>query len=386
MYCAAGAFSIGVAVVVFHLAAHGAPVPKTIAQQLSTPENIHKHSWWPTKGSAKREDFVGTATCASCHAQLAATQTQHAMARTAMRPADSPILSAHPFDTKLGPYTYKITRRENDFVYSVSDGSETISGPLSLAFGVGKMGQSFFFERGGAIYLVPFTYYQGPEKYDFTVDQSHAVPESLERALGHRLGQDEVRGCYGCHTTASTTQEVFDPSHLIPGVTCEQCHGPGKNHVALAKAGLNDDAKSQIYNPRPLNPVEAVDFCGACHRTWWDVTLSDSEGIKSVRFQPYRIENSRCWGKGDARLTCEACHDPHKPLAREASSYDQSCLNCHVNGKDQKPSDARPGKACPKAASECVDCHMPKYKVAEVYFKFTDHMIRVVRPEETFPD
>jgi len=54
-----------------------------------------------------------------------------------------------------------------------------------------------------------------------------------------------------------------------------------------------------------------VDYCGSCHRTWWDVTLDESPGLKSLRFQPYRLENSRCWGKGDARLTCVACHDPH---------------------------------------------------------------------------
>jgi hypothetical protein len=27
---------------------------------------------------------------------------------------------------------------------------------------------------------------------------------------------------------------------------------------------------------------------------------------------------SKCWGNGDERLTCVACHDPHTPTVREA--------------------------------------------------------------------
>ena len=54
-------------------------------------------------------------------------------------------------------------------------------------------------------------------------------------------------------------------------------------------------------------------------------------GSLNVRFQPYRLENSRCWkeGKGDARITCLSCHDPHQPLAMDPASYDSSCLQCH---------------------------------------------------------
>lgn len=35
--------------------------------------------------------------------------------------------------------------------------------------------------------------------------------------------------------------------------------------------------------------------------------------------------------KGDARITCVACHDPHKPLVRNTASYDEKCLKCRAN-------------------------------------------------------
>src|SRR5205085_12167381 len=115
------------------------------------------------------------------------------------------------------------------------------------------------------------------------------------------------------------------------GGTFKTRHGPGAEHVWAEKAGTTEERKTGILNPRNLSPVESVDFCGACHRTWWDVALSGSTGITSLRFPPYRLENSRCWGKGDARLTCASCHDPHRPLEREAKAYDKRCLNCHLN-------------------------------------------------------
>ena len=37
----------------------------------------------------------------------------------------------------------------------------------------------------------------------------------------------------------------------------------------------------------------------------------------------------------DSRLTCIACHDPHEPLVRDASFYDQECLSCHSSQRGE---------------------------------------------------
>ena len=156
------------------------------------------------------------------------------------------------------------------------------------------------------------------------------------------------------------TKNQFDPSHAIPGVMCEGCHGPGAGHVEAEKAGV-ESAKTLIFNPARLDPVERVDFCGACHRTWQDVvgTGLTGAGEFNVRFAPYRLENSKCWKSQDARLTCTACHDPHKPLVRDPASYDSNCLQCHAT-KGTAAQSAKSGVACPVAVTGCVTCHMPK--------------------------
>lgn len=139
----------------------------------------------------------------------------------------------------------------------------------------------------------------------------------------------ELVRCFGCRTTASTINEKLPEEKVIPGVTCEARHGPGLQH-AIAKgvenlppaSGKDERQADLIFDPGKLAPADAVDFCGACHGTWWDIKLAALTGLANLRAQPYRLEKSRCWGKrGDARLTWVACHDPHRPLVHDLVSY-----------------------------------------------------------------
>lgn len=109
-------------------------------------------------------------------------------------------------------------------------------------------------------------------------------------------------------------------------------------------------------------------------------------GVANVRFQPYRLENSRCWGDGDARLTCITCNDPHQPLVHDAAAYDEKCLPCHVVAPAKKASQDHPGKACPVGKKDRVTCHMPRVIVPSMRVPFTDHSIRIVRLGSPYPD
>jgi hypothetical protein len=105
--------------------------------------------------------------------------------------------------------------------------------------------------------------------------------------------------------------------------------------------------------------------------------MSSNIGVASVRFQPYRLEKSRCWGKGDdARITCMACHDPHQPLVHETRAYDMKCLACHTPKRYSKADAVL--RSCGVGTSNCVSCHTPKVDVPEAHASFTDHYIRVV--------
>ncbi len=372
-------------------------------QPLATEERLRSPGWWPTKSTPLRDEYLGPAACAECHSSRAATQPTTPMAKACARAADSEVLATHErLSFRLGPYLYEIARADGRSVYTVSDDGHSVSAPLGWAFGEGEVGETYVFTLGGVFYESQFSYFPALGATDFSPGHSHAIPSDLEGAIGRKLDADETHLCFGCHNTASSTGGQFDPAHLIPGVTCEACHGPGAKHVAAVKEGRFREGMSDILNPSRLTPVDLVDFCGACHHTWADVVEGGGEGAATLRFQPYRLELSRCWGKvGDPRIVCLACHDPHQPLAHDASSYDQACLRCHLGGAGGVPTQAtlapargdskvtggsgaadNPGKACPRATRDCVTCHMPKGEVPDTHTKFTDHWIHIVRSHQ----
>ena len=360
--------------------------PATIDKQMTTEDRLRKPGWWPTKGAPSRNEYVGPATCAQCHSAIAVTQKRSAMAGAGTYPVNSSVLVNHQqLNLRLRPYSYTIKQSGDESLYSVSDQTKTSSVPLALAVGGGsRVGQTYLFEKNGTYFESRLSYFSATQGLDLTPGHTNATPQSLELAAGRPLSGAEAHRCFACHTTASTTNYTFDPQHLMPGVTCESCHGPGAKHVAAIRAGA-EAGEELIFNPRRLTPSDSVDFCGACHRTWWDVSSNKDIGILNLRFAPYRLEKSRCWGKGDPRITCVACHDPHKPLAEDPGFYDQRCLACHATANSSSTADHM-AAACPVSGKDCVTCHMPKYDIPGMHYKFTDHWIRVAQAGAAYPD
>lgn len=356
--------------------------------QLSTADHLADPGFWPTQAGKSRDDYVGVEVCASCHAGKAATQKTTAMAQTSMRAGDADILNQHSdLHFRIGKYRYDIHSDGSNHRYSVTDGAVTQSANLLWAFGNGRVGQSYLFKKDdGKFYEARVTFFDTLKNLHFTPSRELTSPKDVAEAMDRQVPDSEVEHCFSCHTTASKVEDRFDEQKLMVGVSCEACHGPGAKHVAAAKvatmAGTPDAARGTIFNAAQLDPADSVDFCGSCHATFWDVKLTGAKGGSTAKAQPFRLEESRCWGKGDARLTCIACHDPHQPLQKDASSYDPMCVDCHTNSA----TDMHKTKICPKATRDCVTCHMPKIYVPEMHYSFTDHRIRVVRENETYPD
>jgi hypothetical protein len=373
---------------VFLLLAIGISAQSPARPEISqiTDDRLQSPGWWPTKAPTSRQDLVGTAECAKCHSNEASAQINTPMAHAATPAATAEILRGHDhLSRELSPYRYEITRTDSGSSYSVTDDATTISEQLAWAFGVSHKGQTYIYQRKGFFYESRLSFYKSLQGLDITTGHSAAVPDDIESALGRRLEADETRRCFGCHTSGSAIAGHFDPARATPGVTCEQCHGPGAEHVAAMKSGKIDAGRRAILNPRRLNPVVSVDFCGACHRTWADVVQAGITGVANVRFQPYRLESSRCWRKGDARLTCIACHNPHEQLVQDAAAYDQKCLSCHVTTRGEKLDD-HPGPACPLSKNNCVTCHMPQIQIPSMHAPFTDHRIRIARENTPYPN
>lgn len=352
--------------------------------------------WWPTKGSGKREEYVGSAACQACHREISERQqnTPMAHALTQAGPSAFDELSGGPVHFGIGPYNYELARTPAGAMFSVTGGSESISAPIAWIFGNGQFGRTYILQQGGSFFESRLSYYRQTHALDFTTGNPRAVPGSVATALGRRLLSNELPLCFGCHSTAATANDHFDPARLAPGVSCEACHGPGAQHIAAMNLAQGASSSTFIMNPARLEPVASVDYCGACHRTAVDVSLMKLSGILTLRFPAYRLERSRCWGAGDARLTCSACHDPHQALVRDPPAYDRNCLACHA-GRGGADTAHRPqvnvvrgrnGRVCPVAQKNCVSCHMPQYTIPEMHTTFTDHKIAIHRPGAPFTE
>jgi hypothetical protein len=348
------------------------PVSSTTEIRLIDP------GWWPTKGTLARDQYVGSEACGRCHQDIAATQTNTPMAH-AVKPATADAFTNMPREMHFhtGSYDYSVSQKATGAEYATSNGQKSAAAALSWVFGDRQFGDTFLYQRNGIYFESRVSYYKALNGLDFTTGRTRFQPSRIETALGRRMSPDEPPLCFGCHSTASSTNGVFRPEQMIPGVTCEACHGPGAQHVA--QMSLEHDARTStlIFNPTRLGPSDSIDFCGACHRTSADVSLNPVSGIFVLRFPASRLQQSRCWGNGDARLTCTGCHDPHKSRVQDAAFYDKVCLSCHSPASGAAKDRAHAIGSCKVSSRECVGCHMPKYTIPSMHTDFTDHKIAI---------
>ena len=164
---------------------------------------------------------------------------------------------------------------------------------------------------------------------------------------------------------------------------------PWNHKIPAIKEG--EPGANLIFNPGGLSGDQlSQEFCASCHRGTDEFGILQSMAINNIRFQPYRIFHSKCYSD-DRRISCTACHNPHEPLRRDVAYYDSKCLACHASKDKAADVHAEPGAqgaavSCKVSTKDCVTCHMPKMGPPEAHFKFTDHYIRIVKPQEAYPN
>lgn len=321
--------------------------------------------------------------CGSCHAAETIHQAETPMAQATLLSADNPVFKVHPnLTAQKGPYTYVIETRDGKSVYRVSDGVNTVSFPIRWT--IGERMQTWIIERNRHYFESLVSYYPRSDRLDLTVGDERIVPHNLDEAVGREITYKQTKDCFGCHSTNAIAKGKLSFDSLELGVTCEHCHSGASAHAFDAMQGIFDS------KPRSLKELSSEDingFCGQCHRSWETVVRTGIRGVPNVRFQPYRLENSKCFDGTDRRLSCVVCHDPHQNVVRQASSYDKVCASCHRASVNRAATHSV-AKTCPKTTANCVSCHMPKVDVNTPggLLTFTDHQIRIVHPGAVYPN
>ena len=188
--------------------------------------------------------------------------------------------------------------------------------PIRYAFGVSS--QTFVLEYNGHYYESLVSYYPGAAGLAITMGSERLRPRTLVEAMGRAAPDEEITSCFGCHSSGGVEQGKLKLESMKPGLNCEHCHAGANAHQEALSQGKPAAA------PKKLGKMDAEDiseFCGGCHRTWNTVVRMRTWGEVNVRFQPYRLANSKCFLGNDKRISCTACHNPHANLVRDDASY-----------------------------------------------------------------
>lgn len=318
--------------------------------------------------------------CAQCHSQAKyqpATSMGHALERV----EECKVLIDHPVLTAtVGKYSYRIERKGSQSSYSVSDGVTTVTLPIRWAMGASSaIGQTYILEKDGELYESRVSYFRELNGLAPTLGSEGSAPSDVNEAAGRRMSRDDKLHCFGCHATQATLGRQLTLDRMSPGVQCGHCHESIETHLAaLVLDSYELEVPKELSKLHGLSAEQAARFCGQCHRTWEEIAGQGIRSIANIRFQPYRLTGSKCYDEDDARISCLACHDPHREVNSRPGDYDTKCMACHGGGK--------PGaKSCTAAKDKCVTCHMPKLELPGAHFKFSDHRIRIVKPNEKYP-
>lgn len=194
--------------------------------------------------------------------------------------------------------------------------------------------------------------------------------------VAYKGGASWDQGCAGCH---STGWSVTDKRFAEPGIGCEMCHGPGREHV-LGKGDVSQ-----------ISVSTDADVCGQCHmggkgangESWplgyrpgmtltetFKVPVVDPHGqvpSTALHWRQYPLWQASAHatalptlqssGHGQARctechsadaivdeefdpnthkpynsVTCVACHDPHNSTEKAQLRMDEQalCVSCHT--------------------------------------------------------
>jgi DmsE family decaheme c-type cytochrome len=182
---------------------------------------------------------------------------------------------------------------------------------------------------------------------------------------------------------------------------CENCHGPGSEHVRLGGGrGVGGILSFEQDDPRPVEERNAV--CLNCHqrgdRTYWAGGVHETRGLactnchtimkavsrkyqlKTVRvkdtcFQCHKLQRAQIQYSShmpirENKMTCTDCHNPHgSPTEKllRAASTNQLCYKCHAEKRGPFLFEHQPVR------ENCLNCHNPHGSNYE-------YLLKVARP------
>ena len=343
--------------------------------------------------------FLGADACQSCHDQRHASFTETAHYRTSAYASTDSIAGSfesgkNKLRTGSQSVSFEMLDRDGRLFQSVSFFGWKCDIPMDLVTGSSKLGQSYLFWHEDALFQSHVSYVRGVDDWINSPGFQDGRP-IYSRPVTAR--------CLECHSTWADFRKApnhFTPQSVIAGISCERCHGPGRDHVAYHQENPTEKVAKHIVHPESLPRQQQLELCGQCHfgipglkgapyqfrpgdrlSDHYQPPSKDVAGGVHSSNQLARLSISPCFTQTD--MTCINCHNPHQSERGNRKLFSQRCLNCHETvdcGMEATLKD--------RLADNCIDCHMPAGATnamfmdtsqGRVFPPLRDHHIRVDR-------
>lgn len=309
--------------------------------------------------------YVGIETCAECHKDRVAAvkTTRHVVACTtgSGATADGFEPGRGRFEPHPGGARYEMTRSGGGFVATAVEptptGEKKTPYTIGLVYGAGnKKDENYFAWQGDRLIRPPVAWLHEAGCWGTDVDTLKAG--------------DVHPSCLECHNTWVTHKPGapirYRTDDILLGVTCERCHGPGREHVDYHRQHPKGPSVG-ILHPGTLPRERLMDVCAQCHGNSRLVgkpfTYKPGQPLNTTHYTAHALHRedetttnqveylteSKCYQK--SKMTCVTCHNPHSPDKAGSAA----CLECHT------PDKCRDRPSQPEGVrNDCAGCHMPR--------------------------
>jgi len=364
-------------------------------------------------GSSRKDAsaLAGSKTCRDCHAdfyKLWAT-SWHGLAMQPYTAEFAKIsLTPQQGDIQIGSRTYRAEIGPTEgFMRETGPGGERRY-PIAHVLG-GKNVRYFLTPMArGRLQVLPLAYDVHKKSwYDVAASGVRHFPDRQDEALDwtDRMFAFNTT-CFNSHVTELATNydlatDTYHTTWTEPGITCESCHGPAKEHVrvmeACAEGRVPEDIK--IIRTKDFSHEQMNDMCATCHAKMIPLSLAFKPGekffdhydliaLEHVDFYPdgrdlgenYTMTTwrmSRCAASG--RFDCNHCHTPSGRMRFEGERSNEMCMPCHAKEVNDPAAHGHhePGSR----GNACAACHMPMTRFAGM--NRSDHSMRPPMPAAT---
>lgn len=336
--------------------------------------------------TAKNPGYVGIDRCEPCHRERVGEfrETRHFLAAvdaTQVKMAAGFEPGRNRFQAPLSQLTFEMS--DNDHapqmtVWNTTNPASTRrETPIDIVYGYGAdTDETYFRWRDDRVHELPVAWMHSHQCWGGVVINPHG---------GGDYSRPVTAQCLNCHFTwvdcVPGESPLFRRETALLGVTCERCHGPGRDHVAHHEKAPADRTPQSIVPPSQLSRERLLDLCAQCHdngiqfrRAPFTYRPGDvlSEFVRIPQFpleednhvanQNGGMQASRCFQQSES-MTCITCHDPHHRRTSENAGA-KSCSACH------QAADCREQPRLPEAVrGDCISCHMPIRNKVQVNFR-----------------